>query len=296
MRAASRPRFRLLPTVLLTVAILGLPSVVYAWGRSSSSFEVRHVGVSGTKLIPEKQVLRLLREEHRGDNLFTVTASDVKETLASLCYIDRVSVDRDFPDTLRVDVVEHAPAAYGLARGHWYVVTRGGYVVCDVTQPKRKAAQAGAEDPEPSPQPSAAATPPPVDLVTAAAGDAAEIQLGRLLAGPPDPELTLPRVLLPGKPRPGESLNDTGLLASLRVIDALPPRLRKNLGVVERDEHSLTLRFAGGPVALWGDAERTAAKVVALRVVLGRYDSSGKACTFIDVSMPERVLAKPVLK
>ena len=41
-RRASRPRFRLLPTVLLTLAILGLPTVVYAWGRSSSSFDIAH--------------------------------------------------------------------------------------------------------------------------------------------------------------------------------------------------------------------------------------------------------------
>jgi len=42
---ANRPRFRLLPTVLLTVAILGLPTAVYAWGRTSSSFVIHSIEV-----------------------------------------------------------------------------------------------------------------------------------------------------------------------------------------------------------------------------------------------------------
>ena len=65
-RGASRPRFRLLPTVLLTLAILAVPTVVYAWGRSSSSFDISTVKVSGTHLVPAKKTLRLLREDlHR---------------------------------------------------------------------------------------------------------------------------------------------------------------------------------------------------------------------------------------
>ena len=65
-RRASRPRFRLLPTVLLTLAILGVPTVVYAWGRSSSSFDIVHVRVTGTRLVPDKRALRLLTRDYVG--------------------------------------------------------------------------------------------------------------------------------------------------------------------------------------------------------------------------------------
>ena len=86
-RGASRPRFRLLPTVLLTLAILGLPTVVYAWGRSSSSFDITTVEVAGTRLVPEKRALRLLRRDYAGHNLFTVTgrrrAHDPRDRSAS---------------------------------------------------------------------------------------------------------------------------------------------------------------------------------------------------------------------
>ncbi|MCX6373141.1 MAG: hypothetical protein NTX16_08670 [Actinobacteria bacterium] len=58
---ASRPRFRLLPTVLLTAVILALPTAVYGWGRSSSSFAIHKIEVGGTQLVTERSVLRLLR-------------------------------------------------------------------------------------------------------------------------------------------------------------------------------------------------------------------------------------------
>ena len=80
------------------------------------------------------------------------------------------------------------------------------------------------------------------------------------------------------------------------MITALPGSLRRRLAAVEDEDGQLTLRFAGGPVATWGDAERTLAKTVALRTVLARYADAGKTCTQIDVSIPDRTLAKPVLQ
>ena len=65
---------------------------------------------------------------------------------------------------------------------------------------------------------------------------------------------------------------------------------------MEDDGGQLTLRFAGGPVAAWGDASRTLAKTVALRTVLAEYAETGKTCTQLDVSIPDRTLAKPVLQ
>ena len=116
---ASRRRFRVLPTVLLTVAILGFPSIVYALGRSSSSFQITHVSVSGTDLIPRRAVMRLLQRDHLGENLFSVTHDDVRRTLDPLVYMRDVHIDRDFPHTLRVRVVEHRPALHVLARNGW---------------------------------------------------------------------------------------------------------------------------------------------------------------------------------
>ena len=302
---ASRPRFRLLPTVLLTAAILALPTVVYGWGRSSSSFAIHKVVVSGTQLEPERRVLRLLRRDYLGHNLFTVTTKDVRASLASLCYISDARVDRDFPATLRVSVIEYRPAVYALAGSRWYVIADNGHVICEKKRPPVATGDAGASSTATTSDQAAlaggaaAATDGTADgaaALPAPAGKAARL-LAVLQAGPPGAALRLPRLAANGTVAVGTTLADPGLRAALPVIAGLPRTLGDRLAVVEMNsEGQLTLRFAGGPEVVWGGAERTLAKTLALTVVLARYEALSKDCVFVDVSIPDRVLARPVLK
>ena len=277
-RGASRPRFRLLPTILLTLAILLLPTVVYALGRSSSSFDITTIAVAGADLVPEKQALKLLRRDYAGSNLFTVTAADVRETLAPLCFISGVTVDRDFPDTLAITLAEYEPAAYALAGDRWYVLDGRGFVICRAAQ---AAEQLGAKAAEPSPS-------------AVAEDDAADA--ARLIAGPGRAVLQLPHIAVKGRLREGAAVGDPEAVETLQVIEALPRSLQRRLATVVADDGQITLRFDGGPVVVWGDAERTLAKTVALRTVLREYESAGKECTRMDVSIPDRTLARPVLQ
>ena len=310
-RRASRPRFRLLPTVLLTLAILGLPTVVYAWGRSSSSFDITSVRVAGTHLVPEKKALRLLRQDYAGDNLFTVTGGDVRKTLAPLCFVKSASIDRDFPETLAVTITEYEPAAYATAGGRWYVLDRDGYVICTaaeaadqlagktaVAEPSSSGSAAAGTAADALPAGDASATATAVAGGTsadpAAAGDAGAV-VERLVAGPEQAALPLPRIAVAGRVRRGSSVTDKAAAEMLAVIAALPRSLQRRLAAVQDDGGQLTLRFADGPVTTWGDTERTLAKTVALRTVLKKYEDVGKTCTQLDVSIPDRTLAKPVL-
>ncbi len=313
-RGASRPRFRLLPTVLLTLAILLLPTVVYAWGRSSSSFDVVTITVAGTRLAPEKQVLKLLRRDYAGRNLFTVTSEDVRETLAPLCFVSGASVDRDFPDTLVVNLTEYEPVAYALAGRRWYVLDREDRVVCRAAEAAdqlvgktvgtRGEEQADGQS-SPAAGPSAEASSGETSAETASTDGASDggdgsgdedSLIGRLVAGPGRAVLPLPRIAVSGRLRTGTKVADPAAADMIHVIVALPRSLQRQLAAVESDGGQLTLRFDGGPVVVWGDAERTLAKTVAMRTVLREYESAGKACTQMDVSIPDRTLAKPVLQ
>jgi cell division septal protein FtsQ len=307
---ARRPRFRLLPTVLLTLAILGLPTVVYAWGRNSSAFDIVTIRVTGTRLVPDKRALRLLRQDYAGRNLFTVTGGDVRETLAPLFFVSGASIDRDFPDTLAVAVTEYEPAAYALAGDRWYVVDREGYVICTAAEAADQlAARARAQKPSPTSTPSAdptagAAAAPAAEATAAATttgtGASSDQATGpvadRLLAGPEEATLALPRIAVSGRVRRGAVVADDAAAEMLGVIVALPRSLQRRLAVVKSDDGRLSLRFAGGPLVTWGDSERTLAKVVALRTVLKVYEQAGKTCTTLDVSIPDRTLGKPVLQ
>jgi len=216
-------------------------------------------------------------------------------------------VDRDFPGTLRVSVVEHRPAVYALAGSRWYVIADDGHVICEEKRPKgdETDAAAGAGSAETaSARSSGAATETTATVSTADAaaglpaptGKAARL-LAALQAGPPGATLRLPRLAADGPVAVGTTLAAAGIRAALPVVAGLPRALYERLAVVEvTPEGQLTLRFAGGPVVVWGGAERTLAKTLALGVVLDRYETVSKDCAFVDVSIPDRVLARPVLK
>jgi len=289
--------------VLLTLAILAVPTVVYAWGRSSSSFDIVTVRVSGTHLVPAKKTLRLLQRTYAGDNLFTVTAEDVRATLEPLSFVADVTIDRDFPDGLDVGISEYVPAAYALAGSRWYVVDEGGYVICTVTDAAEQLGGANkTAKAQASPDPDASASPAATDGATAAATDASEDAgesgglTARLVAGPPGAPLSLPRIAVSGRVREDEVLDDEATTQMLTVITALPNSYRRDLAAVEEKDGQLSLHFADGLVVAWGDAERTLAKAVALRTVLKQYEMADKTCTMVDVSLPDRTLAKPVLQ
>lgn len=312
-RRASRPRFRLLPTILLTVAILCVPTAVYAWGRTSSSFEIQRVVVSGAKVVPEKRLQRVLRQEYRGDNLFAVSAGAVRATLSPFCFVADARVDRDFPDTLRVEITEHEPVAYALAGKEWYVISGGGYVIGSAEEAacgkvgavSRRAGSASDGEPTPNPLPSTAMTAATADGAAGAAdggsttstnGGSAEERLAPLLAGPRHPAFDLPRLAVTGQPRRGDTLVDRRTVVALRVILALPEGQREALAAVQVADGQITLQFSQGLTVIWGDAARTRAKALSLCAVLQRYEASGRRCTFMDVSVPDRVLGQPVLK
>ncbi len=298
---ANRPRFRLLPTVLLTAAILLLPTAVYAWGRNSSSFTVRHVSVTGTEVVPVGKVTRVLRRDYLGRNLFTVTAKDVKATLEPLSYVAAVAVDRDFPGTLRVRITEYVPALYVYAGKRWYVVGADGRVILEQPAPKQKKAGAGGGDAssdEAHATAGAAAASP--ETTTAPGAPALSDKQARLLdtlaAGPRGADLKLPRMAVAGELGPGTVTADRGVRAALSVLSGLPASMPAQIAVVEADGPQLSLRFARGPLVAWGDSSRAFAKSLALRAVLARYEDAGKTCAYMDVSVPDRVLARPVLK
>ena len=81
--------------------------------------------------------------------------------------------------------------------------------------------------------------------------------------------------------------------AALALLGGLPASLPDKVAVVEADGPRLTLRFTHGPLVVWGDSSRALAKTLALRAVLARYEEAGKTCVYMDVSVPDRVLAAP---
>ena len=124
-------RRRALATVVLAALIVAVPLGVYAWGRTSGTFRVGHIEVSGARPGHARAVRLVLRRRFLGANLFTVTAARVRAALAGFPFVDRVAIDRDFPDTLKVRMTEYVPAALLWSGDRWYVVSTEGRVLAE---------------------------------------------------------------------------------------------------------------------------------------------------------------------
>lgn len=307
-------RVRVLSTVLFTAAILLLPALLYAWGRQSDAFAVERVSVQGGWRISEQRAARLLRREFVGRNLFTVTTSDVRAALHPLDYLAAVEIDRDFPTTLRVRLVEYRPAAYVYAAGRWFMLADGGHVISEVGKPTEEAASVSAATSATpstvaSAEGSAETAPPAGDEATdaqaaekaaeeeAAAAAARSAALAAALRnGPAGMKPPLPRMTADDVPAPGARIADDGVLAGLRVLAGLPAKLRGRVEVVRvLSGGQVTLQLDGGLFVDFGGEDRLVAKGLALRAVLAAYRGDGTSPTYIDVSAPDRPLGRPRL-
>lgn len=274
-------------TAVLLVVIVAVPAALYFWGRSSDSFDVRRVAVTGEERLPQREVQRLLEARFIGENLFTVGEGDVRTTLSRYPYVADVHVDRDFPDTLRIKLTEHEPASLLLSNGTWYVLSREGLALAQLD------AIGGAQATEPTSDQSPGAQPGPAPSAT-------PTRIGTI----PVPARTIvPRALrgLPlmttkaGSVAVGEPVDDPLVVAGLDLVTALPARLRRDVTAVKVDETRAQVYLREGPVVEFGAVDDLGVKVLALRAVIDRYRQRRVKPTLIDVSVPSRPLGSPLL-
>ena len=305
-----RRRFRLLPSLVLMVLIVVLPLSVYLWGRHSSVFAVKHVVVTGGQRVPARQAAALLRRRFDGANLLAVHTADVSKALAVYPYLRAVTISRDFPDTLRVRLLEYRPAICLLAGGRWYVVAAEGPAVADLgaahvatPAPRSSASSASASsaptgtETSASPAPVASAT-TDASVTSAAASTDASTLLTDLAHGLPAAarRLLLPAMAYDGPVAVGSPVGDAGVGAALTLVTSLPNGLRAQVVALSAaSPDALVMLLRAGVTGAMGDTSRLAAKAIALRVVLDRYARSKITPTRIDVTLPDRPLGSPLL-
>jgi hypothetical protein len=305
-------RRRTLAAVGLVVLIVGVPVGVWAWGRSSRTFDVRHIVLTGAYDAHARAVRGALDRHLLGVNLFRVNTALVRTALAAFPYVADVTIDRDFPDTLKVRMTEYAPSALVLASDGWFVVAAGGRVLAAGVEPpgaptpSSTALAAGA-----SPSPGAT---PVVDRSPAVGGSPSPDSSSVARASPsPSPSVTalprpdggvklprgtrdLPVVVTTARLAVGATISDPHTLAALLVLDALPHVLRHRVLGATASDTSIRVTISDGLLVEFGDATRLRAKVLALTAVLARYRAQRVVCTYVDVSVPDRPLGAPLLR
>jgi cell division septal protein FtsQ len=306
-RGARGPRVHIIWSILLTVAVLAIPGAVVAWGRSTATFTTERVVVTGAHMIAKKEARRALEKALIGENLFAVGADDARRALRTQCYLADVEIDRDFPDTLRVRLVEHRPALAVLADGRWFLVSTTGHVICEAP-PKGAAGGGPAAAGGGGSSAVADGADPAVEEGEgddAAAGEggqgpgaAGSPGTGTLEAGPAGKvEAALPRLRTAEAPNLGARAGDPKIRTAVEVLDGLPRGLRRRVAVLQVTKTlRVTVTLREGLVVRFGDASRLGDKAIVVRAVSAAYRTQGRTPTYIDVSVPERPLGRPLLK
>ena len=245
-------------SLALTVLFVVVPAGVYAWGRTSSTFDVRHVQVVGSQRVSQRAALRLLQERFVGRNLFSVSDADVANALQPLVYLASAKVDRHFPSTLIVRVREFRPGAYVLSDGRWYLVSDDGHVLADVGGEKRKPAAA-------------------------------------LAAVPKRLRPRLPAILGTAPLKLRAATTQAQILDALTVARAMPAAVRAQTERFFGKADGLHVALRSGLEIVFGSADGLRDKVLSLQAVTGYYRAKHVKPTYVDVSLPDRPLAKPKL-
>ena len=107
MRAHRRAvRLRVAAAFVLVAVLVAIGTSVYR----SEAFAVRKVDVVGTNRLTAEQVRSLARIPE-DSTLLRLPIAQIESNLARSAWIASADVSRDFPDTVRIRVVERVPAA-----------------------------------------------------------------------------------------------------------------------------------------------------------------------------------------
>ena len=291
VQSRSRRR-RILPGVLVGALIVLIPLIVLGVSHYTSAFAVRTVVVTGAQRIPRGRAEQLLADRFMGHDLFSVGEADVRRALAEFTYLESVKVDRDFPTTLRIRLIEFEPAVFVLSRGRWYVLSQEGRVVAEL--PGAAETKASSASPRPTKSVPPQASPSPSASPSGAAGSTTTMSRSDVLrAGPGVTDMRLPVLRTDAELVVGATASDQRLLDALTVLNALSSELRGDAALISTEQGAVTIEFRGGLRVAFGQAVDVVSKMAALKAVLASYGQHRLTAIFVDVSVPTRPIGRP---
>jgi cell division protein FtsQ len=139
--AATRARSALSPSpksrvrlLALLVAALALAALYLLWFRDSSVVRVEKVTVTGLTARNAPRIQAALTEAARGMTTLHVREDDLERAVADFSVVHHLRVRPDFPDALRIEVVERTAVAVALdSTGKRTAVGGDGTILRDVS-------------------------------------------------------------------------------------------------------------------------------------------------------------------
>ena len=129
-RAVGRRRMRALIVAGSVIVAAGLVFLVV----NSPFLDVDRVEIVGAKHLTSNEV-RAAARVHRHDALLFVHADAAARRLESLPWVERASVRREFPGTVRIVITEYVPVAYVRAGTGAVLLAENGRAIARVSAP-----------------------------------------------------------------------------------------------------------------------------------------------------------------
>jgi len=213
----------------------------------SPALDLRRVEVGGNRRVGAHDIV-VASDLSARDHLLSISTAGVAARVERNPWVARAHVERILPSSVRITVVERAPAAVVVAGPSRYLVDGEGVVLEKVATGNTGA--------------------------TGGLPVVADLPLQGLVAGRHVP------------------LAQFG--QALTILHALPQAMRDRVSVVRAPSvEGIALELSGGPVILFGAAERLEDKRFALEAVTRTAAADGVTLASIDVRVPERPAALP---
>lgn len=127
-----RSFFRALRNLVILLAVVAVGIIAYRRTQSDARFAIRHVEVTGA-VHTQRAALDALTKQYAGLNLFRLDIDRVRHDLSALDWVSHIEIEKALPDTLRIHIVERAPAALVSQNGTLRYVDENGVVFADLT-------------------------------------------------------------------------------------------------------------------------------------------------------------------
>jgi len=131
-RNQRRIQFQRIVIVARNFLFVAAIAIAAAWAyrnmESNTRFAVKQIEVTGAVHTP-KAAIDAITRRYVGINFFKIDLGRVQRDFGSLAWIQRISIEKKIPDTLRINVVERTPVA--IVRDHegWLQYVDGSGVV-----------------------------------------------------------------------------------------------------------------------------------------------------------------------
>lgn len=112
--------------IFISLAVLGVKTLARA-------FPVKNVQVSGNYHL-EKQLIKEAVKNGSGNSLFKLSLEELETRLKKIAWIKKVSLRKQFPDTVMIHVEEAVPRALLKVDKHMFLVEAGGSVLEEIEE------------------------------------------------------------------------------------------------------------------------------------------------------------------